>query len=369
MSTIELIEPATAAVAEYNATEAGLQALRSRLQGVAYDVSTTAGMAVALKDRAEVRKLRTGLEAMRVEIKAPALERCRLIDAEAKRITAALLELERPIDDQIKVEEARKEAEKEARRMAEVQRRERNSAAIAAIRHRAVLAQGKSAREISEAIIAHVRDELGAVDQDYHALAQIAKDETRAILGQMHQAAIDREAEDARRKAEAEALAKERAELAQMRADQEARDKAAREQILSEQRAADAARAEADRQAKALRDAEEALQRQERAEQQAKLDAERAMVRKAQDEADAAARTARLEQERLAAEKRAAEIRAQQEREDAERRERVALEAADQRGRDAWPKLAAVCELIVAGEKLAEVKASAVEALKAAGRL
>lgn len=363
---IDLIEEATTAVAEYNATEAGLAALSKRLKGVAYDVTTAAGMAVAVKDRAEVRKLRTGLEAMRVEIKAPALERCRLIDAEAKRITGALLELERPIDDQIKVEESRKEAEKEAKRLAEILRRERNSAAIAVIRNRAVLMQGKTAREISEAIIAHVRDELGAVDADFHAVAQMAKDEALAVLRSMHQAAIDCEAEDTRRKAEADALVKERAELAQLRAEQDARDKAAREQILAEQRAADAARAEADRQAKALRDAEEARQRQERAEQQAKLDAERAEVRRQQDAADQVAREQRAAAIRAKEEKEATERADFIAKEDARRAQEEAAHAADKKGRDAWRTLAEACEMAL--EEAPSWRGMAIDGLKLAGR-
>lgn len=356
--TIDMIEETTTAVAEYSKTEAGLTALAARLQGVAYDVTTTAGMAVAVKDRAEVRKLRTGLEAMRVDIKAPALERCRLIDAEAKRITGALLALEKPIDDQIKVEEARKEAEKVAKARVELERKERNSAAIAAIRNRALLVRGKSSREISEAIIAHVRDELDAVDQDYHALAQIAKDETLTTLRDLHQATIDQEAEDTRRRAEAEALAKERAELASMRAEQDARDRSAREQILAEQRAADEARAEADRQARAVQAAE-----------RARIDAERAELRKAQDETDRVAREQRAAAIQAKEEKEAAERADFSAKEDAKRAEAEAAHVADKRGRDAWAQLAAVCELIVGGAKLAEVKAQATEALKAAGRL
>ena len=109
---IELIEQATNEIAEYNPVEAGLVELRSRLENVSYDVTTTKGMAVAKADRAEVRALRTSLEAKRKEIKAPAIAHCKLIDEEAKRITAELLKLETPIDEQIKKEENRKYREK-----------------------------------------------------------------------------------------------------------------------------------------------------------------------------------------------------------------------------------------------------------------
>lgn len=77
-------------ISEYNQTAAALTELRSRYVRP-YDVSTTAGMAEAKEARATVRGYRVALEKTRVEIKAPALERTRRIDAEAKRITAELL--------------------------------------------------------------------------------------------------------------------------------------------------------------------------------------------------------------------------------------------------------------------------------------
>lgn len=96
-------------IAEYTETAAALADLRQRHAGVVYDVTVPKEMKLAKEARAELRGLRTGLEKKRVEIKAPALERCRLIDAEAKRITAELVALEEPIDVQIKTEEARAE--------------------------------------------------------------------------------------------------------------------------------------------------------------------------------------------------------------------------------------------------------------------
>jgi hypothetical protein len=117
---IEMIEEV--GIVEYSKTEAALADLRERMANVEYDVTTVKGMDIAKKDRAEVRGLRTGLEAMRKQIKAPALAHCQLIDAEAKRITAELLKLEEPIDSQIKRREAELEAERVARELAERQR-------------------------------------------------------------------------------------------------------------------------------------------------------------------------------------------------------------------------------------------------------
>ena len=119
----------TTSIIEYTQTEAALSLLTERYRGATYDVTTQDGLIAAKKGRAELRSYRTALEAKRVEIKAPALERCRAIDAEAKRITAVLLALEDPIDAQIKSEEERKAAEKEVQEKAEAER-------VAAIRKR-----------------------------------------------------------------------------------------------------------------------------------------------------------------------------------------------------------------------------------------
>ena len=104
MDEITMIERGSE-ISEYNQTEAGLADLRARMANVEYDVSTIKGMDIAKKDRAEVRGLRTGLEAMRKQIKAPALAHCQLIDAEAKApqhdTTGALDDRWRHDDEQI----------------------------------------------------------------------------------------------------------------------------------------------------------------------------------------------------------------------------------------------------------------------------
>ena len=121
-------------IAEYSQTAAALSDLRHRFLGVAFNVSTTKGMDEAKKARQEVKGYRTALENKRKEIKAPALERCRLI--------------EEPIDQQIKAEEARKEAEKAAKAEAERQRVAAIRTQIDAIKNHAAFAVGKSADAI-----------------------------------------------------------------------------------------------------------------------------------------------------------------------------------------------------------------------------
>lgn len=100
-------------IAEYKPTAAALKKLAETYGGLIFEVTTTKGMNDAKAARKEVRGYRTALENKRKAIKAPALQRCRDIDDEAKTITAALRKLEDPIDEQIKAEEQRKEREKE----------------------------------------------------------------------------------------------------------------------------------------------------------------------------------------------------------------------------------------------------------------
>lgn len=290
-------------IAEYSQTAAALSDLRHRYSGVAFNVTTTKGMDEAKKARQEVKGYRTALEAKRKEIKAPALESCRLIDEEAKTITAALLELEEPIDAQIKAEEARKEAERAAKAEAERQRIARHQAVILYLRGIPADVASASADKVLAAL-----NELEALDitsslEEFQGQAQQTKDESLAKLREMHAAAVAHEAEQARIKAEQEAeaarIAAERAELARLRAEQEARDReaaaaleverAAQEAELRKQREAQEAELRAQREAQAKADAEAAAAR--RAEE-SRLAAERAELRRQQEESAAAQRAA-----------------------------------------------------------------------------
>ena len=118
MSDPEVLPETTTQVAEYSQTAAALAEMREQLAGHTFDCTTTAGDQEARQSRLTLVRLRTSLEAKRKELKAPLLERTRLIDDEAKRITGELLELEQPIDALIKAEEQRKaEAKTEAERI------------------------------------------------------------------------------------------------------------------------------------------------------------------------------------------------------------------------------------------------------------
>jgi hypothetical protein len=183
-------------LAEYSETEAGLAELRNRLRGVVYDVRSKSGMEQARKDRRECVTLRTTLEALRQKIKAPALERCRLIDAEAKRITGEIEKLESPIDEAIKAEEKRIADEKEAREQAERSRLDAINKRVAWIRNTPLDCVGQGSAAIAET--ASIVRGLPLSEQLYAELldeAVAARDAALAKLDQMHAAAIEAEAQ------------------------------------------------------------------------------------------------------------------------------------------------------------------------------
>lgn len=273
----------TTAIQEYSKTDAALAELASRYKGVVFDVTTTAGMQEARTARAELRGYRVELEKTRVEIKAPALERCRLIDAEAKRITAVLVDLEDPIDSTIKSEEKRKEREAMEKAMANQRRIDAIRARIEAIRQAPASCVGLKVPQVAQ-VLELQRNAI--VDDTYAEFQDEAKEALRSSIAQIeaiHAGAVAQEAE-------AERIQAERAELARLRAEQAERERASREAMEAEQRAS-----------RAKIEAEERAAREARAEEQAKLDAER---------------------QRIAAERKAAEDKAREEFEAAEARRR-----------------------------------------------
>ena len=287
-------------IQEYSQTEAALSVLREKYTDAIYDVDTTDGMKAAKEARADVRGYRTGLEKMRKEIKAPALERSRLIDTEAKRITGELVLLEEPIDQQIKEFEARKETERQAKIEAEVKRVEDIQERITKIRGavEAVIHLNYPSAKLTELI-----DDIDAIDIDdsfdeFLDQAQDAKTATLARLREIHAATVERETEQTR-------LSAERAELEELRTANEKREAQAQ-----------ARRKRAEAKAREKREAEEQKQREE-LEAQRK---EQAAAQKKIDDENASLdeKRADLEREqREEADRKAAEEKAEQDRKDA----------------------------------------------------
>lgn len=203
-------------VAEYKPTAAALAKLRQQYGDVVYDVKTTKGMKDAKEARKTVRGYRTSLENKRKEIKAPALQRCRDIDEEAKIITAELRKLEEPIDEQIKAEEQRKQREKEETERRERERVDKIRADIEVIRLTPADLIGKSAAELGAAAHDLRMQPIGeAVFAEFMQEALAAKQQAMQQLASMIEAAKAQEelAEMKRKQAEQEAAKAEAAEI------------------------------------------------------------------------------------------------------------------------------------------------------------
>ncbi len=294
-------ETALTKIPEYSATAVALADLRSRMANVVHDVATTKGMAAAKKDVSELRGLWVALEAERVRIKAPALERSRLIDAEAKTLEAELKGLADPIKAQIEAEENRKEREKAERERLEAEAVAALNARFEAIRALPLVANGKTLDFIDAKIAeAEATDPEGFPERVRPALAY----ETKLAIAGLRAARDQRVADDAaaeKNRADLAELDRLRAEKAQAEATKERELAAERARVQAEadaKAAAEAqeraaAKAEADRQRREQEAAERAERKAERARQQAEAD--RLAAERAQLERDkkAAAKKAR----------------------------------------------------------------------------
>jgi colicin import membrane protein len=221
---------ATTTVAEYRATEAGLAALREQYAAVP-DVTTREGMELAREARRNCVSLRTALEAKRKELKAPLLERGKLIDDEAKRIIGAIVEVENPHDKAIKAEEARIEARREAARKERERAAAASQAVIDNLRDIPLRLLDSPAADIAAAINDLVEtdvDNIGDLLADDQGRAQQAKEAAIERLRTMHSARAEADRVQAEQAAERKRLADERARLDREQQEQMARDQAER---------------------------------------------------------------------------------------------------------------------------------------------
>ena len=272
------IEIVTGALAEFDRVDSGLASLSATYASVVFDVATSKGMDAAKAARAAIREPRYQVEKVRKGAKAPLLAIGKKIDSEAARITARLLELEDPIDLQIKTEESRKEAERQAKIEAERLRVANIQERIAEIRG-AVTAAANSP---SALILEHRGDiERMTIDESFaelQASAEAAKAETMAALDDLHAKALAREEESRRIVAERAELERLRREDAERQAAAEAERRREQAEIDAHNAAERARLAEEDRAARAAREAEAAAHREVMAAEQARLAAERAEI-------------------------------------------------------------------------------------------
>lgn len=248
-------------IAEYSQTAAALAELTERY-AVVPDATKPEGYKALKIGIREVKGYRTSLEKMRKEIKAPALERCRLIDAEAKDITAKLLTIETPMQ-QAKAAEDERIAQIERDRVAALQAR------IDAVHDLARRAAGASSDEIRALIDQLTEFDPGDNFQDMTHDALAARNAVAQTLDDALTAQVEREAEDQRRAEEAAALAAEREQMEKDR-------KAEEERRAQAQAAAEADIAAKREQMERVQEAERARQ----AEESAALAAEREAMAK-----------------------------------------------------------------------------------------
>jgi colicin import membrane protein len=262
-------------IAEYSATEAGLTELRSRMANVIHDVTTRDGMTAARKDRRECVSLRVALEEIRKREKAPVLERGRLLDTEAKRIEAAILEIETPIDSQIITQEQREEAVRREKAEAEQRRIQKLRDRVAVIARIPLSLVGQPLNVLREMVATMNANEIDEAEfAELTTDAKAARETSLVQVRQMLDGAEKQAADSAR-------LAQERAEFDQQQAaarkKQQEDEAAAKAKRDEEDRVAAAARAEADRVAAAVRkkaDDEAAAARKAEADRQAAITAE-----------------------------------------------------------------------------------------------
>lgn len=310
------------AIVEFDKIAAGLAALEAaHPKDVACDVRSTAGMRQAIAGRAAWRAPRIATEAARKAAKAPVLSIGREIDAFAKSLETRLLEGESHYDDQIKAEESRKEAERQAKIEAERER-------VAGIQERIAELRGHPSLPMQSALIAEHISDLRAIVvdesfQEFMVQAEAVRTQGIARLQALHDEALAREQEAKRLADEAAALAAERAELERQRAEDERQRTEAR-RIEAERVAAE----EAERKrVQAIEDARLAEERRIAREKQEAEDAERRRLQKIEDDRVMAER-AKAQAEHEAA------MKAERDAAEAERR-RVAAEAAEiQRQKD-----------------------------------
>lgn len=313
--------------------ETVLNDARTKYQNAVFDLTTTKGDKEARQARAELVRIRTSADKAYSEWNKPVLEQQRLAREKVKFIKDEVEKLEKPIDEQIAADEARREAERKAKAEAEAARVKIIRDRIAVIAGLPLAVINMSSTQIS-AVIA----DLGAMPINEERFAEFLEeavalvDQMKVKLTEVRDSVLDREQEAARLEAERKAIEEARAE-------QEALAAAERERIAAQQRELDEARQRQEEEArKAQILAEE--QRRQAADKAARDAADAAAQLKAQQDAFAAERAEaervlREEQDRLNAEREAvrkqeAELRERKraEAEEVERAARAAEEAA-----------------------------------------
>lgn len=183
---VTLEEHTSEALASFRPQDATIADLRETYSGLTIDgVEDRENFQLAKDARRRVRTFRTSVEKRRKELNAGALQYKRAVDAEAKRITADLREIEDPLDAQIKAIEAEKERlkEEEARK-----KRERTESRLAAL------------QEVQGAIDIEFIQEASDEDFDAHLASETERFEAAEAERREREEAEARAREEAKQK-------------------------------------------------------------------------------------------------------------------------------------------------------------------------
>jgi hypothetical protein len=162
-------------IAEFSAADAALADLRERFKELP-DANTTDGYALIKAGLKEVSGYRTKLESRRKEVKAPILEKGRVLDSEAKRITNELLKIETPLKDAKKAADDKEEIEKQ-KRIKKLQ------AKVDELLSWVTAMQGKTADEIGQAI--QIVTDIDPT-RDFYDLTNQAIEARDSVLNQLN---------------------------------------------------------------------------------------------------------------------------------------------------------------------------------------
>lgn len=301
-------------IAEYAKTALAVADLRSRYKGLVFELDSAAKIREAKKNVAEVRCYRTALEDERKRIKQPALDRCRLIDDEAKRLTAELRELEDPMKAQIDAKEAEIEAERIRVAQAEQDRVDGHRAAIQRMRDFPLSLQGKPSSVIETRIADFVSRNVEEGNVGFHKFEEFADEAKDAYIAAVASARdlLQRQWDH---EAEQEKIRQERAELDRMRAENERLQREAQERIEADARKA---REEAEAQLRAEQAERDRIAAEERAERE-RIEVQQRADRDAEEAAERArlaevAKAQREQQEKLDRERREHEAQVERDR-------------------------------------------------------
>lgn len=206
----ELLPATTSEVAEYTQTAAALAELRQQLAGKVFDCTIPAQDKEARQSRLVLVRLRTSLDAKRLELNADDQARIRKRNDEARRIIGEIVALETPIDDQIRAEEVRKQAIKDAAEQAERARVAANETALRAIQQAPLAYLNLPADQVEAELERMTAYDTTTVDADFRDRLDVALRTALQQLTDMLESRRQLEAQRAENEARERQLAEER---------------------------------------------------------------------------------------------------------------------------------------------------------------